>query len=275
MWVADFFTARGIAVLAYDKRGVGGSTGDLTTASLDDLATDALAAVEFLRARRDIRANRIGLYGSSNGSWVAPIAATRAPDRIAFIIARSASALPQRENIIYEVEGDLRSNGYGDDVVARARELHRLDMAVVAAGGEGWGELRAALAAARNEPWFALVRLPGQIIEFNEQNRANIESFIAAERRGQIDPPALWSQIRQPVLIQIGGYDRYVPGPQSAELLRAALASNPQAQVMLYATGDHPMFDSISGYERDIPRVSLYVEGYLADLHAFTLRMAR
>src|SRR5205085_6667637 len=52
--LAHFLVRRGIAVLGYDKRGVGASTGDWTTASFEDLAGDAIAAFQYLRTRTDI-----------------------------------------------------------------------------------------------------------------------------------------------------------------------------------------------------------------------------
>jgi pimeloyl-ACP methyl ester carboxylesterase len=274
-WVTHFFARRGFAVLAYDKRGAGESTGDWRTASASDLAGDALAAVAFLRARNDIRTDRIGLYGSSAGGWPAPLAASRAPDRIAFVIARSASALPERENLIYEVEGDLRSAAYGDDVVARVRGLYEQDIAVVDANGAGWDELAAAYRAASSEPWFELSRLPRNLLPQTPENEARIADYIAGQRRNLIDPPALWGQLRMPVLVQIGGRDRYVPGPDSAERIRQALRGNADATVTLYPTGDHPMFESATGYPRDIRNVTRYTEGYLTDLDRFLRRMAR
>jgi uncharacterized protein len=45
---ARFLIRRGMAVLGYDKRGVGGSTGDWNTASFDDLAGDVVAAFNYL-----------------------------------------------------------------------------------------------------------------------------------------------------------------------------------------------------------------------------------
>jgi pimeloyl-ACP methyl ester carboxylesterase len=274
-WVTHFFARRGFAVLAYDKRGAGESTGDWRTASASDLAGDALAAVAFLRARNDIRTDRIGLYGSSAGGWPAPLAASRAPDRIAFVIARSASALPERENLIYEVEGDLRSAAYGDDVVARVRGLYEQDIAVVDANGAGWDELAAAYRAASSEPWFELSRLPRNLLPQTPENEARIADYIAGQRRNLIDPPALWGQLRMPVLVQIGRRDRYVPGPDSAERIRQALRGNADATVTLYPTGDHPMFESATGYPRDIRNVTRYTEGYLTDLDRFLRRMAR
>ncbi len=74
LWVAPFFADAGGAVLGCDKRGIGGSTGEWRSAVAADLAADAVAAVDFLRAQSKIDRGRVGLYGSGNGGWVAPIA---------------------------------------------------------------------------------------------------------------------------------------------------------------------------------------------------------
>jgi alpha-beta hydrolase superfamily lysophospholipase len=67
----------GIAVLSYDKRGVGGSSGDWHDAAFDDLAGDAAAALDFLRAQPGVRAGAAGLFGHSEGGWVVLRAAAR------------------------------------------------------------------------------------------------------------------------------------------------------------------------------------------------------
>jgi hypothetical protein len=80
LW-ALFFASRGFAVLTYDKRGVGASTGTYvraaTDANLRALAGDALAGVDWLRRRPDIDAARIGLSGGSQAGWAIAIAAAR------------------------------------------------------------------------------------------------------------------------------------------------------------------------------------------------------
>jgi len=62
---AHFLVRHGMAVLGYDKRGVGGSSGDWRTASFDDLAGDVVAAVEYLKTRSDVDGTQIGLLGWS------------------------------------------------------------------------------------------------------------------------------------------------------------------------------------------------------------------
>jgi pimeloyl-ACP methyl ester carboxylesterase len=97
----------GIAVLAYDKRGVGGSTGEYTGIGpgnsekmFDLLAGDALAAVDALAKRRDIDAGRIGIFGVSQAGWIAPLAASRS-DRVAFVVLLSGPAVTVGEEIAY------------------------------------------------------------------------------------------------------------------------------------------------------------------------------
>ena len=72
---ADFYrdrayllAQRGAASLIYDKRGVGESTGD-PDATLDELADDAVAGVMYLRNRPDIRTDRVGIGGFSQGGY--------------------------------------------------------------------------------------------------------------------------------------------------------------------------------------------------------------
>jgi dienelactone hydrolase len=82
--VAERFAGAGIVALAYDKRTVGYSA--VTNRDFGLLAEDALAAAELLRLRRDVDPQRVGLWGISEGGWVAPIAAASAPERVAYAI---------------------------------------------------------------------------------------------------------------------------------------------------------------------------------------------
>ena len=85
-WLQGLFVSRGIAVLAYDKRGVGQSGGTYTGSlasedTIKTLAGDAAAAARFLAAQSGIDAKRVGFYGLSQGGWIIPQAAVRAGAR--------------------------------------------------------------------------------------------------------------------------------------------------------------------------------------------------
>ena len=99
--------ALGSAVLAYDKRGVGGSTGEYTSigpANSDRmfglLADDALAGIAALKARRDVDASRVGFVGFSQAGWITPLAASRSRD-VSFVVIISGPAVSVGEEIAY------------------------------------------------------------------------------------------------------------------------------------------------------------------------------
>lgn len=77
--LADHLTKAGIAVLRFDDRGVGQSTGDHAAATTADFTTDALAGFEYLRSRPEIAATQIGMIGHSEGGLIAPLAAVKEP----------------------------------------------------------------------------------------------------------------------------------------------------------------------------------------------------
>lgn len=75
-WVlADYLTRQGIAVLRYDKRGIGESEGEYFTATTKDFAEDVEAAISYLKTRKEIDYKNIGLIGHSEGGIIAPIVA--------------------------------------------------------------------------------------------------------------------------------------------------------------------------------------------------------
>ena len=75
--LADYLTRNGFAVLRYDKRGVGKSSGDYRKATTEDFASDVQAAIEFLKQRNEIDKKRIGLIGHSEGGTIAPMVAAK------------------------------------------------------------------------------------------------------------------------------------------------------------------------------------------------------
>lgn len=94
--IADHLTRKGIAVLRYDSRGVGGSGGAVYQFTLQDVAEDALSAIRYLKTRNDIIPVQIGLCGQSQGAVVAPLAASRSED-VAFIICLAGFGITGEE----------------------------------------------------------------------------------------------------------------------------------------------------------------------------------
>lgn len=130
-WVlADYLTRRGIAVLRFDDRGAGKSTGDFSKATSEDFAADVLAGVEYLKSRKEINPKQIGLAGHSEGGLIAPMVAAQSRD-IAFIVLMAGPGITGEE-ILY-LQGALiaKANGASDAAIAKNRDLQKRMFAVV------------------------------------------------------------------------------------------------------------------------------------------------
>jgi uncharacterized protein len=119
--IADHLARQGVAVLRFDKRGVGGSTGALADATPLDFAADVIAGVEFLASHPATRTVPIGVIGHSEGGMIAPIAANRSR-RVAFLVLLAAPGLPMREIGVRQAEAIARAEGVPEaDVAARVK----------------------------------------------------------------------------------------------------------------------------------------------------------
>ncbi|MCB0609700.1 MAG: alpha/beta hydrolase [Lewinellaceae bacterium] len=118
--IADHFTRNGIAVLRFDDRGVGQSTGDFATATSADFATDVQAGVEYLKTRKEINARKIGLAGHSEGGLIAPMVAAKSAD-VAFIVLMAGpgvsgdKVIRLQSRLISKAEGKSEQEIKADD----------------------------------------------------------------------------------------------------------------------------------------------------------------
>ncbi|MEU6577615.1 alpha/beta hydrolase [Streptomyces sp. NPDC046805] len=97
----------GFAVLSYDKRGVGQSSGDWRAATMNDLAADAAAALDFLRGQLEIQPGATGLFGHSEGGWVA-LRASAARDDVPWVITNSCPGVSPAVQERYALANHLR-----------------------------------------------------------------------------------------------------------------------------------------------------------------------
>lgn len=91
--LADYLTRNGIAVLRYDDRGTGASTGKHSLATSADFANDAEAAVNYLKTRKEIDPTKIGLAGHSEGGIIAPKVAVANED-VVFLVLMAGTGIP-------------------------------------------------------------------------------------------------------------------------------------------------------------------------------------
>jgi len=131
--LADYLTRSGSAVLRFDDRGIGASTGDFAVATTPDFASDARAAVAFLKARPEVNPEKIGLVGHSEGAIVAPMVANRGGD-VAFAVLLASTGVNGRELLVMQAKAMNRAAGLPETVIEERAEVQEsvLDVAVVA-----------------------------------------------------------------------------------------------------------------------------------------------
>jgi len=128
--LADHLTRHGIAVLRYDDRGVGKSTGAFAGATSEDFAGDAWAAWQLLSARPEIDAARIGLLGHSEGGLIAPMLAAAHPE-IAFIVLAGGPGVTGEQVLLKQAELIARGMGAPEAVVAANAALQKQAFAIL------------------------------------------------------------------------------------------------------------------------------------------------
>lgn len=129
-WLVGPLNAMGVAVLAYDKRGVGESTGtyaNVGTAdsiqSLGQLAADASRMARALAAHRGVDPRRVGLAGVSQAGWIMPLAATRDPG-LSFLIVISGPAVSVGYEILHgRLTNELRPDAASVSPAEAERQL--------------------------------------------------------------------------------------------------------------------------------------------------------
>ncbi|UYQ94222.1 alpha/beta fold hydrolase [Chitinophaga horti] len=116
-WViADYFTRNGIAVLRYDDRGFGKSTGNYGKADVNDFARDAAAGVAWLQQRADVDAAKVGVLGHSEGGMVVQMLAAN-DKSIGFIVSMAGPGLNGVDMARLQNAAVNRSGGMPDSVI--------------------------------------------------------------------------------------------------------------------------------------------------------------
>jgi pimeloyl-ACP methyl ester carboxylesterase len=212
-YIADRLARAGIAALIYDKRGSGASGGDWRTASFEDLARDALAGIDLLDARSDIDPARIGIHGHSQGGAIGPLAATLAPDKIAFVVAEDTFAGTQYAQDIYRVRQAIKELELPAADEAKAMEIYGL-FVDASRGARTYEAFEKASAPYRETAWYKWMEFPPR------------DSWVWAwaAKTANFDTLPVWRKVRVPVLLIYGEKDALVPPDESIAGIGSELA---------------------------------------------------
>ena len=225
--LADYLTRKGIAVLRYDDRGVGGSTGAFKAATSQDFTSDALAVVDFARARPEIEDDGVGIAGHSEGGLIGPMAAVRS-DHVAFVVMLAGPGLPGRDILHLQSELINRAEGAGEATVEANRKIQDALFDVVASEPDSAAAVPRLHAALDS----ALAELPPDVREriASPAGQAAIKAQLAQVNSPWFrfflthDPRPTLEKVKVPVLALNGSKDLQVPPEQNLAAIREALA---------------------------------------------------
>lgn len=222
--LADYLTRNGIAVLRFDDRGTAKSTGDFSSATTKDFVSDALASVEYLRSRKEINKNEIGLIGHSEGGLIAPLAAVESPD-VDFIVLMAGTGIIGKELLKKQTARILKANGYDEEKIKR--DINVLSqMYEVIVTEKDTSVAREKLKEVFDKNYAVLtdeekkeIGEPNQF--FNNQTKILLSSWFRFFLK--YDPYPALTKVKVPVLAINGEKDLQVPPKEDLEMIEKAL----------------------------------------------------
>ncbi|MEO5929973.1 MAG: alpha/beta hydrolase [Candidatus Kapaibacterium sp.] len=226
--IADRLTRNGIAVLRYDDRGTGESKGTFAGSTTADFATDARAALKFLKGRPDIDPKQIGFIGHSEGGIIAPIVAAEGND-VAFIVLMAGTGVKGGELLKAQVMAILKSNGAPQTEIDQALQFQEKLQAAIRTG-KGMDEVAASL---RSNIAKSLGNLTPERLKAIGDTTRYLDQAVAGQLKFaetpwyryfiDLDPAVALEKVKCPVLILFGDLDVQVPAEMNKGGIVAAL----------------------------------------------------
>jgi len=245
--IADHLTRSGVAVLRYDDRGVGQSTGDYAATSIYEFAADGLAAVDYLRSREDIDPEQVGVLGHSEGGIYAAQIGANPDSGVAFIISMAGTAVLGEDILLRQNELILQANGTSQAMIESQLEFLNASFPLVAE--RDWDAMEQLVRDTIHEQWDLMsdeqrAAVGGDVEAYADQVTASAIANISAEwypTMLEYNPADDWAQTTVPVLGIFGGKDVQVDDQQNAEPLAEALeqAGNEDFEIIVLPDANH------------------------------------
>ena len=251
-WIAD----AGSVVLRHDKPGCGGSPGRWTEQNLEDRARESLAATQVLRAHPATAGQPVGLYGVSQGGWVALLAAALEPDAVDFVVCHSGPGTTPAQQERERLEAWVRADGHDEGTVTEAMVWvdRRADLIRSGASAD---VVLAEQARHRESPWYDTVLFPYDTTE-NLRFVSGILDF---------DPTTVMPLVRCPVMVAFGGADTTFPVQTSLRAFAEHLPADERHAFAVFPGAGHGL--SLGDPDPAVLRRDQLAPAYLPTIGAF------
>lgn len=217
--IADYLTRNGFAVLRYDDRGVGKSTGNFAKATTADFATDVESAIVYLTGRKDIDTQKIGLIGHSEGGIIAPMVASKS-NAVAFIVLLAGTGIPGDQLLLSQQKAIAKASGTTESEIQNNLEMNKKAFEMVVQS-DNTEQLKTELAEYLNK---VITETP---------NGMSKEQFVTMQVKQlsspwmqyflKYDPKIALEQVKCPVLAVNGTKDLQVPYKVNLSAIETAL----------------------------------------------------
>jgi uncharacterized protein len=248
--IADYLTRNGIAVLRYDDRGIGKSTGKFSSALTTDFATDALSAIEYLKTRKEIDQNKIGIVGHSEGGIVAPMAASNS-DEVKFIVMLAGPGMIGKDLIPLQMKLLSKAAGASDQEAEAQMKLSQETFDIIVSEPDSLG--------AYNK---LLVKFQERISKLSAEEKSkpeySMDAFNGLTKQSlspwfrfflKYDPRPALENVKVPVLAMNGEKDLQVPAKENLAIVESALKAggNTKYKIALLPGLNHLFQTAITG----------------------------
>ncbi len=210
--------------MRYDDRGVGQSTGDFSTATSADFATDVESAIAYLKTRKEIDKSKIGLVGHSEGGLIAPMVASESKD-VSFIVLLAGTGIRGDKLLLLQQELISRADGVSETEIEKSIEANaRLFEMVVKS--DDVSKLKADLTAEMNEIFKndTTAEIPNGMTQ-DEFISLQVDQITSPWMQYfmKFDPATALEKVKCPVLAVNGEKDLQVPPTENLTAIKKAL----------------------------------------------------
>ena len=220
--IADYLTRHGLAVLRFDDRGTGASTGNYALATTADFTTDVLSAIAYLHARKEIDPQKTGLIGHSEGALIAPLAATMTDD-VYFIVLMAAPGLRGDKLLLLQQKAIGNAMGMSDEALDESEKINKELFEIVVRSQDTTSLNDSLIMAIKN----ALKSMPANARPADE-NYAELQARQLTSpwmvHFLKYDPAPTLQKVRCHVLALYGEKDLQVPPEPNMTAVKDALA---------------------------------------------------
>lgn len=230
--LADYLTRNGIVVLRVDDRGVGESTGDFGSSTIENFSKDAISAFNFLKKQPQVDANKVGILGHSEGGLIAVLLAGQHLPGLSFIVSLAGPTFSIDKMMVAQLYAIGKASGMTDDALEQAVKVNEKNFSIVRSNlptDEAYQQLLKNMASVQIDP------------NSNKQMERELLTMLAPAYRYfmRIEPEPFIAKIKIPVFAAFGSLDVQVPANVNLKSLHDRLPRNSKSVLKEYEGMNH------------------------------------